>query len=195
MVDWNDRKARDSFLGDLVEKARGLLSMASSGSDNVRANAELLSQLLLQDIEEKPAPVAATNAAPPAAGHGAGDVAIRQETVPDRAPSATDPEQQLATDLQSIMNQLQGTQTGSTQTASAEQTGATGPAHGHHHHHLDTDTDASAATEASATTTPATTTAAANNQTVSQTFAADIMQALQAYGDTGSTVTATALTA
>jgi hypothetical protein len=93
VVDWNDRKARDSFLGDLVEKARGLLSMASSGSDNVRANAELLSQLLLQDIEEKPAPVAATNAAPPAAGHGAGDVAIRQETVPDRAPSATDPEQ------------------------------------------------------------------------------------------------------
>ena len=112
------------------------------------------------------------------------------------ATTATDPEQQLATDLQSIMNQLQGSQTGA-QTASAEQTGATGQAHGHHHHHHheDTDTDASAATEASATTSATTTTASASNQAVSQTLAADIMQALQAYGGTGSTLAVPTLTA
>ena len=52
-----------------------------------------------------------------------------------------------AIDPQSIMNHLQGTQT-----ASTEQTGATGHANGHHHHHENTDTDASAATEASAAT-------------------------------------------
>ena len=110
--------------------------------------------------------------------------------------TATDPEQQLATDLQSLMNQLQGTQTGTSQTASAEQTGATGQTHGHHHHHHeDTDTDASAATEASATTTPSSPATSANNQTVAQTLAADIVQALSAYGDTGTTSAASGLTA
>lgn len=95
-----------------------------------------------------------------------------------------------ASDPQSIMNQSQGTQT-----ASTEQTGATGHAHGHHHHHENTDTDASTATEASAATGSSGATSSASNQTVSQALAADIVQALQAYGDTGATVSLPALTA
>ncbi len=110
--------------------------------------------------------------------------------------TASDPEQQLATDLQTLMNQLQGSQSGTSQTASAEQTGATGQAHGHHHrHHEDTDTDASAATQASATTPPSGSTASANTQAVSQTLAADIVQALSAYGDAGTPSAGSGLTA
>ena len=78
-VDWNNEDARNAFLSELVEQARRLLVMANNGSKHVRENADLLSQLLLQDIEE---PSGSDN-----------NAKIKQETVSDRVPSATDPEQ------------------------------------------------------------------------------------------------------
>lgn len=82
VVDWDDEQARRDFLTELVQQARRLLTLAGGGSAHVRENAQLLSQILLQDIEE----TEANDGGPPRA-------AIRQETQRDRVPSATDPEQ------------------------------------------------------------------------------------------------------
>jgi hypothetical protein len=83
VVDWNDEAARNTFLSDLVEQARKLLTLADGGSAHVRENAQLLSQILLQDVEETCDPTDKTKVSSK----------IRQETVRDRVPSATDPEQ------------------------------------------------------------------------------------------------------
>lgn len=79
VIDWNDETTRNAFLSDLVEQARKLLAMANGGSKHVRENADLLSQLLLQDIE---APSDPDN-----------DAKVKEGTPRDRIPSATDPEQ------------------------------------------------------------------------------------------------------
>ncbi|MEO7718173.1 MAG: transposase [Capsulimonas sp.] len=83
VVDWNDEEQRDAFLSTLVEQARRLLKIADGGSKRVVESAGLLSQLLLQDVEEKSDPN----------DPGKTKASIKQETVRDRVPSATDPEQ------------------------------------------------------------------------------------------------------
>lgn len=51
-IDWSDRSAIDSFVAEIVADARRLLPMIADTDDKVRQAAELLSKLLLQDIEE-----------------------------------------------------------------------------------------------------------------------------------------------
>ncbi len=138
-------------------------------------------------------------------------------TAPTTATSATGtttgagPEQQVATDLQTLMAQLQAGHTGSDPNAQAGttgQTGATSQAQPHHHHHhhgggtgagMDAATQIGATSASSATTasaaTSAGTAASASDQTTSRAFAADILQALQAYGSKASGAAVPGLTA
>lgn len=129
--------------------------------------------------------------------------------------AAATPEQQLATDVQTLLAQLQDGQSGSAtsgQTASASQTGATTaaqPHHHHHHHHAASGEEGGDAVGAAGGTTPTTATSAntppdastsasaapSSDRTVTQAFAANIMQALQVYGGTSSTGTGSGLMA
>lgn len=79
-LDWSDEAAKNAFLTTVVAEARALLQKAAGGSQSVKEAAELLSALLLQDIEEKP-----SETGPPTAS-------IKDGTTPGRMPSATDPE-------------------------------------------------------------------------------------------------------
>lgn len=81
-LDWSDEQAKQSFLAEIVREAHALLARADGGSEDVRRSAELLSSILLQDVEErKDAPEA------PPTTH------IKEGTVPGRISSVTDPEQ------------------------------------------------------------------------------------------------------
>ena len=81
-LDWSDEEARQALLTEIVRDARLLLERAGGGSQEVRDSAELLSNILLQDVEEsKDDPKA-----PPTAH-------IKEGTAPGRIPSVTDPEQ------------------------------------------------------------------------------------------------------
>ena len=81
-LDWSDEQARQALLTEIVRDARALLEHANGGSKEVRESAELLSSILLQDVEEsKDDPQA-----PPTAH-------IKEGTAPGRIPSVTDPEQ------------------------------------------------------------------------------------------------------
>ena len=94
VIDWSDRKARRKLLGEIVADADRLLELArqawvelpeaSVQRQSIVAGAELLGQLLLQDIERK-------------SGDGDGDaaddgVSIRDGVSKDRMPSVHDPE-------------------------------------------------------------------------------------------------------
>jgi hypothetical protein len=121
------------------------------------------------------------------------------------ATAAADPEQQLATDLQSLLAQFQSTDAGSGQNG---QTAGTGQVQPHHHHHhqgggheattaasgIGGATTASPTTASSAATSSGTA-ASGSDQMLSNTLAADIMQALQAYGSTTPAAIGPALTA
>lgn len=84
-IDWNSRAAREEFLAGLVSDADRLLELAREmraklGEDSpeerrLLAASQLLSQLLLQDVERKE-----------------GKVAIRQGTSGERIPSVHDPQ-------------------------------------------------------------------------------------------------------
>lgn len=81
-LDWSDEQARDALLTEIVRDARALLERANGGSKEVRESAELLSSILLQDVEEsKDDP-----AVPPTAS-------IKKGTASGRISSVTDPEQ------------------------------------------------------------------------------------------------------
>lgn len=81
-IDWSDEQARNTLLARIVADARLLLERAAGGSEAVREGAQLLSQILLQDVaESRPAPEEPATAA------------IKQGTAPGRLCSATDPEQ------------------------------------------------------------------------------------------------------
>lgn len=81
-LDWSDEGARQALLTEIVADARALLERANGGSKEVRESADLLSCLLLQDVEEKQeAPDAPVSAK------------IKEGTAPGRIPSVTDPEQ------------------------------------------------------------------------------------------------------
>ena len=99
VIDWSDRKARRKLLGEIVADADRLLELArqawvelpedSGQRQSIVAGAELLGQLLLQDVERK-------------SGDGDGDVdadadaddgvSIRDGVSKDRMPSVHDPE-------------------------------------------------------------------------------------------------------
>jgi hypothetical protein len=88
-LDWSQPEARNAFLTEIVTDARRLLRLTESllpalpqaAQTAVREAAQLLEQLLLQDVAET------TNAA------GEPQAELRVGTAPDRCPSATDPEQ------------------------------------------------------------------------------------------------------
>jgi hypothetical protein len=81
-LDWSDQDARQALLNQIVKDARTLLEFASGGSKQVREAAELLSDILMQDVEESHH----DPQAPPTAH-------IKEGTAPGRIPSVTDPEQ------------------------------------------------------------------------------------------------------
>ena len=80
-IDWSDPGAKEAFLSGIVSDARRLLEAADGSDEKVRRATDLLRQLLLQDIEEI------------ATESGDSQVKIREGTVRDRIPSATDPDQ------------------------------------------------------------------------------------------------------
>jgi hypothetical protein len=87
-LDWSDPQARGAFLSQIVTDARRLLhqageALSGDGADAVREAAQLLSQLLLQDVV----------ASPPGPGGGPLQATIHPGTAPGRIPSATDPQQ------------------------------------------------------------------------------------------------------
>ena len=100
-IDWSDRKARRKLLGEIVADADRLLELARQAwvelpEDSVQrqsivAGAELLGQLLLQDVERKSGDgdVDADAAAAAAADDG---VSIRDGVSRDRMLSVHDPE-------------------------------------------------------------------------------------------------------
>jgi hypothetical protein len=87
-IDWSDAGQRQQVLGEIVGDARRLLgiagqtlvTLAEEGTERVRSATELLTRLLLQDVEEKPDP------------SGTPRAQIKEGTTPGRSPSATDPE-------------------------------------------------------------------------------------------------------
>ena len=99
-IDWSDRKARRKLLGEIVADADRLLELArqawvelpedSAQRQSIVAGAELLGQLLLQDIERKSGDGDVdADAAAAAADDG---VSIRDGVSKDRMPSVHDPE-------------------------------------------------------------------------------------------------------
>jgi hypothetical protein len=103
--------------------------------------------------------------------------------------AAPSTEQQLGADVQALVARLQDNQTGNGQTTQSATATQAQPHHHHHHHH-----EAGSATSASASST-STGSESSTDQTVSQAMAADIAQALQAYGSSPPTSTAAVLTA
>jgi len=85
-IDWDDKTARQNLLTSLAAEARSLLELAretiaaenaeENQVKNIRASAELLNALLLQDLEMTPA----------------GQAQIKKGVAPDRIISTTDPE-------------------------------------------------------------------------------------------------------
>ena len=97
-IDWSDRKARRKLLGEIVADADRLLALArqawvelpeeSGQRQSIVAGAELLGQLLLQDVERKSGDVDA-HAHADAAADG---VSLRDGVSKDRMLSVHDPE-------------------------------------------------------------------------------------------------------
>ena len=87
-LDWSDPAARNAFLTEIVVDARRLLRLAGAATatlpaedaDKIRAAAELLEQLLLQDVVET------------TVEDGKRAAAVKEGTAPGRVASAKDPE-------------------------------------------------------------------------------------------------------
>jgi hypothetical protein len=85
-LDWSAPDERNAFLGEIVTAARRLLRVAGAAltqeeATGIREAAQLLAQLLLQDLVETEG------------GDGGRQASLRQGTTPGRIPSATDPQQ------------------------------------------------------------------------------------------------------
>ncbi len=111
------------------------------------------------------------------------------------------PEQAVANDLQSLLNNLQSSLSPKGQIANADPTGTTGQTeHHHHHHHREGGGDSNGATAVAGAATPSGTQVATpgaqsgGDQAVAGVFAADIAQALQAYGATALSASMMAVT-
>jgi hypothetical protein len=98
------------------------------------------------------------------------------------------------------LSDLQSAATPNAQTANSDPTGAASKTGQHHHHHHEGGGEASGATSVANSATPSGTTAAPTrsatsaDQAVSQVFAADIAQALQAYSGVSTSPMMPALT-
>jgi hypothetical protein len=79
-LDWSDEAAKSALLTQIVQEAKSLLRLASGSEPRVREAAQLLEQLLLQDIA-----VCTTD-------DGAEAATIKEGTAQGRIPSATDPD-------------------------------------------------------------------------------------------------------
>jgi hypothetical protein len=101
--------------------------------------------------------------------------------------AAVNPQQKIAADLQTLLGDLQSATSPNAQTASTSPAGPVGgTAPHHHHHHHEEGGEASGATSVAGASTPAATSSnSTGDQAVSSMFAADITQALQAYGGSG----------
>lgn len=88
-LDWSEATARQAFLSEIVTDARRLLRLTTSrlptlpaaAQETVRTAAQLLEQLLLQDVVEQPGADGKTQAE------------IREGTASGRVPAALDPDQ------------------------------------------------------------------------------------------------------
>lgn len=88
-LDWSDPQARNQFLTEIVTDARRLLRqtenwlahLSAATAEPVRQAAQLLEQLLLQDVDETTGP------------GGEPQAEIKEGTTPGRRPSATDSDQ------------------------------------------------------------------------------------------------------
>ncbi len=86
-IDWSDKGARDGLLTEMVQDARRMLALAESAGGEAARSAELLSALLLQDIEVDES--SDRSVAKIKEGTARGRISIRTRT----GPSASDPEQ------------------------------------------------------------------------------------------------------
>ena len=80
-IDWSDEEARNRLLTEIVGDARKILALAVGQGPQVRQAADLLSTLLLQDVEEQ-----ASDGEP-------AEARVRDGTASGRVPSVSDPEQ------------------------------------------------------------------------------------------------------
>ncbi len=164
---------------------------------------------LSSDIQALLVQVQGSTAAQAASTTGTASTSTGSSAVGTNAIGATDAgnaEQQLATDLQSLLAQSQNTDAGSGQNGQTAGAGHVQPHH-HHHHRQGGGQEASNAaagaggtatassTTASSATTTSSTAASGSDGMVSHALAADIMQALQAYGSRIPAATGPALTA
>jgi hypothetical protein len=79
-IDWSDKEAKEAFLTGIVADGRKMLELAGGRGDEVKKAAELLENLLLQDVKETKDET------------GAPKASIKEGTAPGRIPSANDPE-------------------------------------------------------------------------------------------------------
>jgi hypothetical protein len=82
-IDWSDESACAGLLFDLSQAARRLIALADGSDAKVKASAQLLEQIMLQDVEEHPA---SPTGEP-------GRATLRKGTAHGRIPSVTDSEQ------------------------------------------------------------------------------------------------------
>jgi hypothetical protein len=112
---------------------------------------------------------------------------------------AATPEQTVATDLQTIMGDIQSAIAPNTQTANSNPTAPTGETEHHHHHHHGGGSDINGASDVATAPTSSGTSSStagsqlASDQAVSSIFATDIAQAIQAYGGDSTSATMPAL--
>jgi len=151
--------------------APSALDSASAASTNPLRN--LASDIQAMLIQAQGTAAAAHKPTTPAAGGG---------------PSATGPEQKLATDIQTLLSDLQIAATPNPRTANANPADTAGRPERHHHHHHERGIEATGASAVASSN-------GANplnngNHAVSRIFAAEIAHALKAYGRaTGITAT------
>jgi hypothetical protein len=86
-IDWSDEQQRSRFLTELVGDAHRLMELANGSEPQIKRSAELLEQLLLQDIAEDTVPDDGDGNA------GRRLARIKRGVTKGRIPSVTDPEQ------------------------------------------------------------------------------------------------------
>jgi hypothetical protein len=83
-IDWSDPEGKEQFLGRIVTDARRVLAMANREDPAIKEAAQLLDQILLQDVVEITPPDNPSGTKTPRA-------TLVQGTAPGRVPSVSDP--------------------------------------------------------------------------------------------------------